>query len=189
MVALTLTVSLPSLRPKPCNSLNIEYCNSHTDRFHATLFFCSLYVIAMGVGGMKANSSTFGADQFDIFNPRERAQKLSFFNWWTVAIFFGNLFSCTVLVYIQNNVSWSFGYTLSTIMISISMLLLLVGTPTYRHRVPHGSPFTKLAQVFVSSSRKWNVPIPTDSKDLFEFDQGYYLNEGKYKIHHTNSFR
>ncbi|KAH0458369.1 hypothetical protein IEQ34_013684 [Dendrobium chrysotoxum] len=191
MSFLTLTVSLHSLQATPCNLSNTDQdnCNNHTSRFHANLFFCSLYVIAVGVGGMKANSSTFGADQFDNFNSKERAQKVSFFNWWTVAIFFGNLFSCTVLVYIQDNVGWSFGYVVSTIMILIAICLLLVGTPTYRHRVPSGSPFTKLAQVFVTATRKWNAPIPVDSEHLFELDRQYYSKEGKHKINHTDSLR
>ncbi|GJZ36371.1 NRT1/ PTR family 5.2-like protein [Tanacetum coccineum] len=57
---------------------------------------CSFIVV--GTGGTKPNISTIGADQFDDFDPKEKNQKLSFFNWWMFSIFFGTLFANTVLL-------------------------------------------------------------------------------------------
>ncbi|KAF3328087.1 protein NRT1/ PTR FAMILY 5.2-like protein [Carex littledalei] len=113
MCLLTLSVSLPSLKPPACGANTIDpTCTQKASPSQLGIFFLSLYILAIGTGGTKPNISTIGADQFDVFDPKERFQKLSFFNWWMFSIFFGTLFANTVLVYIQDNVGWTLGYAL-----------------------------------------------------------------------------
>ncbi|KAH9764206.1 protein NRT1/ PTR FAMILY 5.2 [Citrus sinensis] len=135
------------------------------------------------------NISTIGADQFDEFEPKEKAHKLSFFNWWMFSIFFGTLFANTVLVYIQDNVGWTLGYGLPTLGLAISIAIFFAGTPFYRHKKPTGSPFTRMAKVIVAAIRKWNVPLPTDPKELYELDLEDYAQKGKYRIDSTQNLR
>ncbi|KAL0392697.1 UNVERIFIED_CONTAM: protein NRT1/ PTR FAMILY 5.2 [Sesamum radiatum] len=111
------------------------------------ILWCTLH--HTGTGGTKPNISTIGADQFDEFEPKEKAHKLSFFNWWMFSIFFGTLFANTVLVYIQDNVGWTFRGGLPAVGLAISIVIFLAGTPFYRHKLPTGSPFTKMAKVVV----------------------------------------
>ncbi|KAG1361863.1 Protein NRT1/ PTR FAMILY 5.2 [Cocos nucifera] len=181
MGLLTLIVSLRSLRPPSCSTVKAGDCNSHATPFQVGIFYCSLYIIALGTGGTKPNISTMGADQFDDLEPRERAQKLSFFNWWMFSIFFGTLFSNTFLIYIQDNIGWSVGYGLPTLGLAISILFFLVGTPFYRHKVPSGSPFTRMATVIVAAIRKWNVPLPSDPKELHELDLEEFFDKAAVK--------
>ncbi|CAI0383094.1 unnamed protein product [Linum tenue] len=148
------TVSLPSLRPPHCTDPDPNNCPK-ASTLQLGIFFGALYTLAVGTGGTKPNISTIGADQFDDFEPREKAHKLSFFNWWMFSIFFGTLFANTVLVYIQDNVGWSIGYGLPTAGLLVSIVIFLAGTPFYRHRVPGGSPFTRMARVIVAAGRKW----------------------------------
>ncbi|PNX67773.1 peptide transporter PTR3-a-like protein, partial [Trifolium pratense] len=101
MCLLTLTVSLPMLRPPPCAQV--------------------------GTGGTKPNISTIGADQFDEFEPKER------------------------------------------------------------HRLPSGSPLTRMVQVFVAAMRKWNLNVPIDSKELHEVSIEEYTSKGRYRINHSSS--
>ncbi|KAG0483161.1 hypothetical protein HPP92_011245 [Vanilla planifolia] len=189
MCSLTLTTSLSWLRPEACISSNAEDCRSKTKGFQTAIFYCSLYIIGIGAGGRRANTTTLGAIQFDNFEPKERSQKFSFFNWWSFAQFIGGLFSCTVLVYIQENVSWSLGYTIATIGSVLSLLSFASGTPVYRHRLPGGSPFTRLAMVFVAAARKWRVTLPVHPWELHELDAVQYAKEGKHRINHTASVR
>lgn len=46
--------------------------------------YASLYIVALGTGGIKPNVSAFGADQFDEADPQDRREKTSFFNWWAL---------------------------------------------------------------------------------------------------------
>ncbi|KAL8092971.1 protein NRT1/ PTR FAMILY 5.2-like [Apium graveolens] len=190
MCLLTLVVSLPSLRPPTCgNGVKQVDCLKRASPFQVGIFYCALYIIAIGTGGTKPNISTMGAEQFDEFEPKERKHKLSFFNWWMFSIFFGTLFSNTFLVYIQDEVGWALGYGLPTIGLLLSVVMFIVGTRYYRHRTPTGSPFTKMAKVLVASARKWNVIVPNDPKELHELSLDLYSKPGKCRIDHTTSLR
>ncbi|KAL2242613.1 UNVERIFIED_CONTAM: Protein NRT1/ PTR FAMILY 5.2 [Sesamum indicum] len=188
MSLLTLSVSVDPLRPAPCSDPTGANCKKATP-LQLAVFFGALYTLSLGTGGTKPNISTIGADQFDEFDPKEKAHKLSFFNWWMFSIFFGTLFANTVLVYIQDNVGWTLGYGLPTVGLAISIAIFLAGTPFYRHKLPTGSPFTKMAKVVVAALRKWSVPIPTDPKELYELDLEEYAKKGKYRIDSTPTLR
>ncbi|KAL5542332.1 hypothetical protein UlMin_010042 [Ulmus minor] len=184
MSVLTLAVSLPSLKPPPCHDPNIENCKK-ASTLQLAVFYGALYTLAIGTGGTKPNISTIGADQFDDFHPKEKAQKLSFFNWWMFSIFFGTFFANTVLVYLQDNVGWTLGYGLPTLGLLISVSIFVSGTPFYRHRKPTGSPFTRMAKVIVATIRKWSVPLPSDPKELYELDLEFYEKKGNFRIDST----
>ncbi|KAL5561969.1 hypothetical protein UlMin_031716 [Ulmus minor] len=187
MSLLTLAVSLPALRPPKCGAgVKEENCGKASD-LQIGIFYCALYIIAVGTGGTKPNISTMGADQFDDFEPKERTQKLSFFNWWMFSIFFGTLFSNTFLVYIQDNVGWALGYGLPTLGLAVSILVFLLGTPFYRHKLPSGSPLTKIAMVLVAALRKRKVSVPNDPKELHELSMEEYATSGKFRIDHTTA--
>ncbi|KAK0608680.1 hypothetical protein LWI29_034277 [Acer saccharum] len=188
MCLLTLAVSLPSLKPPPCKLANVEDCQKASP-LQLGVFFGALYVLTVGTGGTKPNISTIGADQFDEFEPKEKKQKLSFFNWWMFSIFFGTLFANTVLVYIQDNVGWTLGYALPTMGLMISIVIFLAGTPFYRHKVPAGSPFTRMARVIVAAFRKSKVALPSDPKLLHEHNVEEYAKKGKFRIDYTPGMR
>ncbi|XP_077250809.1 protein NRT1/ PTR FAMILY 5.2-like isoform X2 [Tasmannia lanceolata] len=190
MCLLTLAVTIPSLKPPSCAHPGDPGCSESASALQLGVFFGALYTLAIGTGGTKPNISTIGADQFDDFEPKERAHKLSFFNWWMFSIFFGTLFANTFLVYIQDNVGWSIGYGLPTVGLAVSIVIFLVGTPYYRHKVPSGSPFTMMGRVIVAAIRKWSVPLPTDPKELHELDlEEYYSKKNKIIIDSTPSLR
>ena len=188
MSLLTLSVSLPALRPPICKDADVENCKE-ASTLQLAVFFGALYTLAIGTGGTKPNISTIGADQFDDFHPKEKAYKLSFFNWWMFSIFFGTLFANTILVYIQDNVGWALGYGLPTLGLVISVAVFLGGTPFYRHRQPTGSPFTRMAKVIVAALRKWKVSVPNDPKELHELDLEEYAKAGKFRIDSTPTLR
>lgn len=181
MVLLTFSVSLPALRPPSCgNGIKEEDCGKRASPFQVGFFYCALYIIAIGTGGTKPNISTIGADQFDDFEPKERIQKLSFL---------GTLFSNIILIYIQDYVGWTLGYAVPTVGLALSVVVFLFGTKFYRHKLPSGSPFTKIAMVLVGAIRKWNVPIPNDPKELHELNLEPYAKSKKLRIDHTPTLR
>jgi dipeptide/tripeptide permease len=190
MSLLTLAVSLPTLKPPQCLEIDVTKCKK-ASTLQLAVFYGALYTLAIGTGGTKPNISTIGADQFDDFHPKEKSHKLSFFNWWMFSIFFGTLFANTVLVYIQDNVGWTLGYALPTLGLAISIMIFLSGTPFYRHKLPAGSTFTRMARVIVAALRKWKVPVPHDTKELYELHMEEYAKKGSntYRIDSTPTLR
>jgi dipeptide/tripeptide permease len=51
------------------------------------MLYASLYIIALGAGGIKANCSGFGSDQFDIRDPKEEKEMIFFFNRYIIYIY------------------------------------------------------------------------------------------------------
>nr|TKS12180.1 pentatricopeptide repeat-containing family protein [Populus alba] len=82
-------------------------------------------------------------------------------------------------VYIQDNVGWTLGYALPTLGLAVSIIVFLVGTPFYRHKLPAESPLTRMAQVLVAAVKKWKVPVPDDPKQLHELSLDEYIGSGK----------
>lgn len=185
MCLLTTSVSVPSLKPPPCDGAKCEPASA----LQVGAFFGALYILAIGTGGTRPNISTIGADQFDDFDPRERAHKISFFNWWLFAVFSGTLFANIIIVYLQDNVSWSIGYGIPTAGLFISVLIFLAGTPFYRHKVPRGSPLTRMARVLVAAIRKRRVPLPDNAMELHELDSEESAKKRKSRILSADSLR
>ncbi|KAM7491865.1 hypothetical protein LguiA_034786 [Lonicera macranthoides] len=185
MVLLTTAVSLKSLRPICANGV----CNKATTS-QVAFFYTSLYIIAFGSGGTKPNISTFGADQFDDFDPQEKKLKASFFNWWMFSSFIGALLATLGLVYIQENLGWGLGYGIPTIGLLLSLFIFYVGTPMYRHKVRRTkSPAGDLLRVPIAAFANRGRALPTDASELYELNLQHYINTGKRQVYHTPMFR
>ncbi|XP_072985787.1 protein NRT1/ PTR FAMILY 5.1 [Typha latifolia] len=177
MILLTVAVSVKSLRPSS---------SSKATAWQISFFYGALYVMAVGAGGTKPNISTFGADQFDDFDPHERKLKTSFFNWWMFSSFSGALVATLALVYIQENLGWGLGYAIPTAGLLFSLLIFYVGTPRYRHKVRKtNSPAKEMARVLLAAfnNRRRNLPA-----DLYELSPENYSVTGKRRVHHTLAF-
>ncbi|CAJ1899929.1 unnamed protein product [Sphenostylis stenocarpa] len=186
MCLLTLAVALPGLRPPPCAPGVADQDCPQASSLQVGVFFFALYIIAAGTGGTKPNISTMGADQFDEFEPKERSQKLSFYNWWVFNILIGTISAQTLLVYIQDRVGFGLGYGIPTIGLALSILVFLLGTPLYRHRLPSGSPLTRMIQVLVAAVRKWKVHVPHDLNELHELTMEDFLDKAAVKTGETS---
>ncbi|XP_028765525.1 protein NRT1/ PTR FAMILY 5.2-like [Neltuma alba] len=189
MSLLTLSLSLPALRPPTCGEgVRQEECKKASS-LQVGIFFSALYIIAVGTGGTKPTISTLGADQFDDFEPKEKSQKLSFFNWWMFTVFLSTLFASSFLIYMEDNVGWSLGFGLPTIGLAFAILLFLLGTPFYRHRLPKDSPIKRVLQVLLAALRKWKVRVPDDLRELHELSIEEYSSDKRHRIDNTSSLR
>lgn len=185
MAMLTLAVSVKSLRPSCTNGV----CSRATPS-QIAFFYTSLYVIALGAGGTKPNISTFGADQFDDFDPHENKLKASFFNWWMFSSFLGGLFATLALVYVQENLGWGLGYGIPTAGLIVSLLVFYVGTPYYRHKVRKtDNPTKQIFRVLLRAFGNRRLELPAGPTDLYELDHHHYVVTGKRRVHHSPRFR
>lgn len=185
MCTLTLSASVPGLKPAECVG---SVCPSATSAQYA-VFFLGLYLIALGTGGIKPCVSSFGADQFDDTDPRERVKKGSFFNWFYFSINIGALLSSTFLVWVQDNAGWGLGFGIPAVFMAIAIASFFSGTPLYRFQKPGGSPLTRMCQVLVASFHKRNMQVPTDSNLLYETQDKNSAIEGSRKLEHTDEFK
>ena len=186
MGTLTLSASVPSLKPPSCMG---SICPEASPAQYSVFFF-GLYLIALGTGGIKPCVSSFGADQFDDTDSRERIKKGSFFNWFYFSINIGALISSSLLVWIQDNKGWGLGFGIPTMFMAIAIVSFFSGSGLYRFQPPGGSPLTRACQVVVAAGRKWRVKAPVDSSLLYELppDQGSAI-KGSRKLEHTDEFR
>ncbi|PSR93245.1 Protein NRT1/ PTR FAMILY 5.1 like [Actinidia chinensis var. chinensis] len=185
MVLLTLAVSIKFLKPTCSNGV----CNKATSS-QIAFFYSALYTIAVGAGGTKPNISTFGADQFDDYNPHEKKLKVSFFNWWMFSSFIGALLATLGLVYIQENLGWGLGYGIPTVGLLLSLFIFYVGTPIYRHKVRKSkSPAGDLLRVPIAAFANRKLQVPSHPSELHEFEPQHYINTGKRQVHHSPIFR
>ncbi|KAI4372830.1 hypothetical protein MLD38_011014 [Melastoma candidum] len=133
-------------------------------------FFVALYIVAIGEGGHKPCVQTFAADQFNEEVEEEKMAKSSFFNWWYQGITIGATTAVFVVVYLEDNVSWTVGIGVPAAAVGLASGLFLIGARRYRREGPPGSPFTRIVQVVVSAVRKRRLREALDSRGIYYED-------------------
>lgn len=147
------------------------------------ILYVSLYLIALGTGGLKSSVSGFSSDQFNENDEKEKAQMAYFFNRFFFFIRIGTLIAVTVLVYIQDEVGRSWGYGICSLSMFIAILIFLSGTKRYRYKKSLESPIVHILQVIVAAMRKKKLQVPNNAGLSYE----YYPES--LQIHHTDQFR
>ncbi|CAA7052423.1 unnamed protein product [Microthlaspi erraticum] len=177
---LTFSATIPSL----CKDQ--ETNASCVSQLKVTIFFCALYLIAIGEGGFKACLRAFGADQFDEQDPGESKSKSVYFNWTYFAVSTGTLATRLVSNYVQENLSWALGFGIPCLSMMLALFLFLLGTRTYRFSIggegkeegrrKHNNPFVRIGRVFVAAAKNRRqtssetlllLPVQTSTKFRF----------------------
>ncbi|XAR71981.1 hypothetical protein NMG60_11018458, partial [Bertholletia excelsa] len=176
---LTMSQFFPSLKPR--NTTNCV----HPRKLHEIVFFLGMYLISVGTGGHKPCLESFGADQFDDDYLEERKKKMSYFNLWNFALCCGLLLGVTIIVYVQDRVSWGVANLILALTMALTILMFCLGRPFYRYRMPEGSPLTPILQVLVAAIRKRNLECPSNPALLYEVSK----SEKRRFLCHTSSLR
>lgn len=162
IVLLALTATFNSLKPQTCVNDGSELCKP-TSTIQYAILYTSIALATIGLGGTRYTMATMGANQFK--NPKTQA---SFFNWYFFIVYAASVVSITVIVYVEDNVSWKLGFGLCVIANILGLVIFLCGTRFYRFDKPQGSPFVGLARVVVASTWKRNLQHSSDeSKDYY----------------------
>ncbi|XP_020890856.1 LOW QUALITY PROTEIN: protein NRT1/ PTR FAMILY 5.14 [Arabidopsis lyrata subsp. lyrata] len=139
------------LIPISCSENSTEVISSPSSLLNA-LFFFSLYLVAIGQSGHKPCVQAFGADQFDEKDSQEISDRSSFFNWWYLSLSAGICLAILVVVYIQEEFSWAFGFGIPCLFMVISLVLFVLGRRSYRYSKRRDeeeiNPFTRIGRVF-----------------------------------------
>ncbi|KAK6250980.1 hypothetical protein SCA6_004985 [Theobroma cacao] len=187
LVSLSLSSYLFLVRPRGCGNQETP-CGSHSG-LEITLFYLSIYLVALGNGGYQPNIATFGADQFDEEDPEEGHSKVAFFSYFYLALNLGSLFSNTILGYFEDEGMWALGFWVSAGSALAALGLFLAGTTRYRHFKPSGNPLPRFCQVIVAATKKCSIDLPPDADDLYDVDGNDSSMNGNRKILHTNEFK
>lgn len=111
------------------------------------MLFSGLYLVALGVGGIKGSLPPHGAEQFDETTFEGRNKRSAFFNYFIFCLSCGALIAVTLVVWMEDNKGWQWGFGISTLTIVASIPIFLLGSPTYRIKTPAGSPITTIFKV------------------------------------------
>ncbi|XP_008240176.1 PREDICTED: protein NRT1/ PTR FAMILY 5.6 [Prunus mume] len=179
LILLCMSWFVPSLRP--CDT---KSCHGPR-KIHEVVFFLAIYLVSIGTGGHKPALESFGADQFDDDHPEERKQKMSYFNWWNFGLCCGLLLGVTLVVYVQDHVSWGIADIVLTAVMAVSLVIFIVGRTYYRYRKPTGSPLTPMLQVLVAAIAKRSLPHPSDPAQLYEIPKSEKVH-GRLLCHTKN---
>ncbi|KAK3223302.1 hypothetical protein Dsin_010327 [Dipteronia sinensis] len=126
-----------------------------------------LGLLCVGSGGIRPCIILFGVDQFDPTTEEGAKGINSYFNWYFITITVVILITTTVVVYIQDSVSWVIRFGIPTMLMACSIVLFLVGTRIYVHVKPEGSIFSGIAHVFVAVYKKRRFKLSDDGVDNF----------------------
>ncbi|OIW07533.1 hypothetical protein TanjilG_14479 [Lupinus angustifolius] len=183
MILLTLSASAPGLKP----SCDANGCNPTSTQTASG--FIALYLVALGAGAIKPCVSSFGADQFDETDEKERKNISHFFTWFYFSINVGGLVAFSVLVWIQVNIGWEWGFGVPSAAMVIAIIFFFGGSGFYRLQIPGGSPFTRICQVIVAAAKKSNLRVPADKSLLHETIDVESSIKGSRKLDHTNTLK
>lgn len=139
MALLTIQAHYRKLRPPFCNVFDPTSSCKEVSGSKAAFLFISLYMLAVGSAGVKAALPAHGADQFEENDPKEARQMSSFFNLFLLALCVGASVSLTLIVWIQDNRGWDWGFGISTITMFLGIIIFAAGLPMYRLHVIRGS--------------------------------------------------
>ncbi|XP_004251278.1 protein NRT1/ PTR FAMILY 2.7-like [Solanum lycopersicum] len=153
ILLLLLTSAIDVLRPPSCDD-GSSLCTSPSTHQYAVLYM-ALALASLGIAGTRYTIAPMGANQFD--KPKHQA---IFFDWYIFAFYTSFAISTTVIVYVEDNVSWSWGYGISMAFNILGLAMFLIGKRFYRDvKEQGGSPFVNLARVMVVAIQKWRVPL------------------------------
>ncbi|KAH7657448.1 Proton-dependent oligopeptide transporter family protein [Dioscorea alata] len=116
------------------------------------MLFAGLYLVALGVGGIKGSLPAHGAEQFDDTTVQGRKDRSTFFNYFVFCLSTGGLIAVTFVVWVEDNKGWQWGFGIATITILLSIPVFLSGAKFYRNKLPIGSPLTTIAKVLVAAT-------------------------------------
>ncbi|KAI9157575.1 hypothetical protein LWI28_024599 [Acer negundo] len=193
LTGITLCATMNTFIPKQdeCDQLSLllgkcEPANS----WQMVYLYTVLYITGFGAAGIRPCVSSFGADQFDERSKDYKTHLDRFFNFFYLSVTIGAIVAFTLVVYIQMKHGWGSAFGSLAIAMGISNMLFFVGTPLYRHRLPGGSPLTRVAKVLVAAFRKRNVSFSSSEYiGLYEVPGKRSAIKGSGKIAHTDDFR
>ena len=151
----TLLLAAVSMSDKMLRKLFHHNDIGHNETLRLVYFVIALVMIAFGTGGIKANVSPFGADQVQKDGPQAVQ---AFFNWFYWFINIGSLIAFTVVVYVQQNDVFFYGYAITAGTMFLAVVVFVTGRNKYLTKPPGGSQLAETAKIINESVKNRRTP-------------------------------
>ncbi|KAK9085801.1 hypothetical protein Sjap_026212 [Stephania japonica] len=172
LALLAIQAHEPKLRPPTCNVFDPKSHCKKAEGGDSAFLYVGLYLIAAGTAGIKSCLPAHGADQFDEKDPGEAKQMSSFFNWLLLAVCLGGAVSLTLIVWIQDNKGWDWGFAICAVAMFLAVVVFLSGLPRYRIQEPRGrNALAEIIQVYVAAFHNRNLRLPENPEELYEIEK------------------
>ncbi|CAH8382980.1 unnamed protein product [Eruca vesicaria subsp. sativa] len=113
----------------------------------------SASLILTGESEQRINVSAKPSFSFDSEDTKEVISRGSFFNWWFLSLSVGISLSIIVVAYVQDNVSWAFGFGIPCLFMVMALVMFLLGRKSYRYpkgnREESSNAFARIGRVFL----------------------------------------
>jgi peptide/histidine transporter 3/4 len=161
MVVVTLSATIRQLKPPSCSDAARQAGKcAGPSALHRAVLYVEMGLLVVSAAGLNPTALPFGADQFDETNERHKAGVTRYFNWYYAIAMMATFLALTVIVYVQDRVSWGVGFAIPTVLTVVGFAVFLAGTAVYVYVPPEGSIFSSVARVAVASCRKWRLRLP-----------------------------
>lgn len=192
LTAITVCASMSIFVPNQdeCNQIALLLGNCEPAKpWQMVYLYTVLYITGFGAAGIRPCVSSFGADQFDERSRNYQSHLDRFFNFFYLSVTVGAIVAFTAVVYIQMKHGWGSAFGALAVAMGVSNMVFFLGTPLYRHRLPGGSPLTRVAQVLVAAFNKRHASFDSgDLVGLYELPGKRSAIKGSGKIAHTDDF-
>ncbi|THG05371.1 protein NRT1/ PTR FAMILY 4.5-like [Camellia sinensis] len=182
LVMMTIQAHDSKLKPSPCN--NKSTC---VKGGIAVMFYASLYLLALGNGGVRGALAPLGADQFDHKDPKEAKALASYFNYLLLSTTVGAAVGVTIIVWVSTNRGWWKGFFICTMATAVGFSVFALGKPFYRLQQPGDGPIIRIAQVIIVSFKNRKMSLPESPTELYEITEKDFVSQNE-KIPHTTQF-
>ncbi|KAK7362163.1 hypothetical protein VNO77_04267 [Canavalia gladiata] len=189
MVIVMLTAMMPQFHPEPCSIQHqqIGGCTGPTS-FQLGVLLFGLFWLSMGTGGIRPCSIPFAVDQFDLTTAEGRQGSSKFYTLYYTTQTVVLLINQTLLVYIQDSVSWALGFALPSAFMLFAIMFFFAGTKVYAYVNPEGSNFSSIAKVLVAAQHKHHLHLPAEDTQGTFYDPPLH-NDSEVQLPLSNEFR
>ncbi|OAE18172.1 hypothetical protein AXG93_406s1400 [Marchantia polymorpha subsp. ruderalis] len=191
LVCVTVSMSFEPFKPPTCDHHLLTTMCDKPSVPQRVFFYGSLYLMALGAGGIKSCVTAFSADQFDDTDPGQKHERVSFMNWWWFSLSVGIMVSVAFFPWVQEQYGWVWVGAIPAGIVGFVTLTFIIAHPLYYHQTPSGSAFTRVFQVLVAAFKKRNLELQPNLHELFELssDHSEVSSTPNYRFLHTTRLR
>ncbi|KAH0512722.1 Solute carrier family 15 member 3 [Microtus ochrogaster] len=127
---------------------------SWSSPYCATTLYLVLLLLALAASSVRSNLTSFGADQvMDLGRDATRR----FFNWFYWSINLGAVLSLLVVAFIEQNISFLWGYSIIVGLVALAFFIFLFATPVFITKPPTGSQVSSMLKLAFQNCCPWRL--------------------------------